>query len=185
MPTPFTHAFAGVALGGIVPPPVPAKRIWFLAAFSAALPDVDVLGFALHIPYGSMFGHRGFTHSLFFAAVWALVVVWKAFPELPKFGSAWWRLLAFFFVVTASHGFFDALTDGGKGIAFFAPFSATRYFFPWRPIRVSPIGPRFFSARGLHIMENELLWVWTPMAAAWLAAWAFRRFRDRKLVERA
>nr|HRC76832.1 rhodanese-like domain-containing protein [Kouleothrix sp.] len=32
------------------------------------------------------------------------------------------------------HGVLDAMTDGGLGVAFFAPFSATRYFFPFRPI---------------------------------------------------
>ncbi|HEX7809721.1 MAG TPA: metal-dependent hydrolase, partial [Thermoanaerobaculia bacterium] len=48
------------------------------------------------------------------------------------------------------------------GVAFFSPFSNVRYFFPWRPIRVSPIGPRFFSARGLATLQSELLWVWLP-----------------------
>jgi hypothetical protein len=41
----------------------------------------------------------------------------------------------YFFVVTASHGALDAMTDGGLGIAFFAPFDNTRYFFPFRPIK--------------------------------------------------
>ena len=45
----------------------------------------------------------------------------------------------------ASHGVLDALTDGGPGVAFLAPFDDTRYFFPWRPIRVSPLWRGFFS----------------------------------------
>jgi len=40
------------------------------------------------------------------------------------------------------------MTKGGLGVAFFSPFDNSRYFLPWRPIRVSPIAiHRFFSAR--------------------------------------
>jgi hypothetical protein len=39
----------------------------------------------------------------------------------------------------APHGFFDAMPDGGLGVAFFAPFTNHRYFFPWRPIPVAPL----------------------------------------------
>ncbi len=146
-----------------------------MAAFSAALPDVDVIGLALGVPYGSLFGHRGFTHSLFFAAVWAVVVMCWQYGGVGRYTRQWWGLLAFFFVVTASHGVLDALTNGGRGIAFFAPFSAERYFFPWRPIRVSPIGAGFFSGRGLRVMASEVVWVWLPFGLAWLAARLIRK----------
>jgi inner membrane protein len=56
------------------------------------------------------------------------------------------------------------MTDGGLGIAFFAPFDNTRYFLPFRPIKVSPIGLSFFSARGLDVIRSELLWVCLPAA---------------------
>ena len=70
---------------------------------------------------------------------------------------------AFFFLVTASHGVLDAITDDGLGIAFFSPFSNTRYFLPWRPLRVSPIGiARFISPWGLEVIKRELLWLWLP-----------------------
>jgi inner membrane protein len=58
------------------------------------------------------------------------------------------------------------MTTGGLGVAFFSPFSNTRYFFPWRPIAVSPIGARFFSPRGFAVLLSEALWVWTPMLVA-------------------
>jgi inner membrane protein len=77
--------------------------------------------------------------------------------------------------VTASHGALDALTNGGLGVAFFAPFDATRYFFPWRPVEVSPIGvAAFFSQRGLEVFVSELLWLWLPAAALVGGAWACR-----------
>jgi len=84
-------------------------------------------------------------------------------------------LWLWFAVVTASHGMFDALTNGGRGIAFFAPFSNHRYFFPWRPIQVSPIGVGFFSARGLLALASESLWIWLPSAIIAASARLFRK----------
>jgi inner membrane protein len=83
------------------------------------------------------------------------------FKAVPKFSKEWWRLLAFFFVITASHGVLDAMTNGGLGVAFFAPFDSTRYFFPWRPIVVSPIGfGSFFSHWGALVLLSEIKYVW-------------------------
>jgi inner membrane protein len=147
--------------------PLP-PRIWLLGAVCTILPDADVITFRFGIPYGAMFGHRGFTHSLAFAAL--LSASLAGFSAL--FGarrSSRLALFVYLFLCTASHGVFDAMTSGGLGVAFFAPFSSERYFFPWRPIRVSPIGVRnFFSARGLAILQSELLWVWLPVLAVGL-----------------
>jgi len=80
--------------------------------------------------------------------------------------------------------FLDAMTDGGLGVAFFAPFDNHRYFFPWRPIRVSPIGAgRFFGKRGLAVLRSELLWIWIPAGILALAAWGFRRRRTTSGVQ--
>jgi inner membrane protein len=55
--------------------------------------------------------------------------------------------------------------------AFLAPFSDTRYFSPWRPIVVSPIGiGEFFGPRGVQVMWSELGWVWVPSAVVFLAS---------------
>ena len=64
---------------------------------------------------------------------------------------------------TASHGVLDAFTNGGRGVAFFAPFSSDRFFFPVTPIAVSPIGAAFFSERGVSVLASEMLWVWVPL----------------------
>jgi inner membrane protein len=61
-------------------------------------------------------------------------------------------LMLDFFLITASHGILDAFTNGGLGIALFSPFDNSRYFFPFRPIQVSPIGAGFFSMRGLRVL---------------------------------
>jgi inner membrane protein len=60
----------------------------------------------------------------------------------------------------------DAFTDGGLGVAFFSPFSDQRFFFPWRPIAVSPIGVTgFFNHRTWLVLRSELLWVVAPSVA--------------------
>jgi inner membrane protein len=161
MPTIVTHGFVAALLGKSLAAGRLPARFWFLSVLSSILPDADVLGFPLGIGYGDVLGHRGLTHSLAFAFVLSLIVAFLVFPRLPK---KWTRflLICYFFVVTASHGALDAMTDGGLGVAFFAPFDDTRYFFPFRPIKVSPIGLSFFSARGLDVLWSELFWVCIP-----------------------
>jgi inner membrane protein len=176
MPTIFTHAVAALAVGkaSAGARKMPA-RFWLLTALCAMLPDADVISFRLGLR-DSMFGHRGLSHSLFFALIVALLVVWLAFRKARPFKTGW--LVLYFFAVTASHGLLDALTNGGSGVAFFAPFDGTRYFFPWRPIEVSPLSlDRFFSSRGAEVIKSEVVWVWIPAAALIALAWLFRRLR--------
>jgi inner membrane protein len=153
-------------------------RFWIAAALAAVVPDVDVIAFGLDIPYASIYGHRGLSHSLLFAALLAAVVVVVMFRTItdPRHRLALWVV---FFLATASHGILDAMTTGGAGVAFFAPFSAERYFFPWRPILVSPIGvASFVSSRGLAVLANELQWVWLPSAAVAALGWIVRSRRS-------
>lgn len=181
MPTIFSHGLAAVALGSFYPDRKLPLRFWVLGALCAALPDADVIGFIFGFERNDVLGHRGFTHSLFFAAAIGFLIAVVFFSNVPKFSKHWWGLVLFFFVVTASHGVMDALTDGGPGVAFFAPFSGTRYFFPWRPIEVSPLGiNRFLSARGVEVMISEFKWIWIPSGVLVLLAQLFRRlFRYR------
>jgi len=175
MATVLTHAAVALALGTAFRRPRPPLRYWVVGAACAMAPDVDVIGLSFGVPWGHVLGHRGVTHSLPFAAVLALVVAATAFPG-PAWNGARARVWLFLFVATASHGVLDAMTDGGSGVAFFAPFDDARYFLPWRFIPVSPIGRRFFSERGLGVLEGELLRVWLPAAVfAAICVWARRR----------
>lgn len=151
-------------------------RTWVLGVACAILPDADVVGLFLGIPFGSPLGHRGLSHSLPFAAAVAAVVVAVGFRHVPE-GVSGPRLWLYLFLATASHGVLDALTDGGPGIAFFAPFDNARYFFPFRPIVVSPLGIRpFFSGWGLRVIESELIWIGVPcLVVAVLAIRLHRR----------
>ena len=114
------------------------KLLLFLAILSAILPDADVIAFKFGIAYEHPLGHRGFTHSILFALLWAgLLALW-----LGKKDKLVYFLVLFF--STVSHGLLDAMTTGGKGVGFLIPFDNARHFFPWRPIKVSPIGIKDF-----------------------------------------
>jgi inner membrane protein len=146
-----------------------------MAASCSLIPDLDIIGFRFGIPYGDFWGHRGFRYSLLFAALLASTVVIVGFRRIEP-GLGRFALWVYFFLATASHGFLDAMTDGGLGVAFFAPFDVHRYLLPWTPIRVSPIGfARFFTDRGLAVLPSELLWIWLPAAILAVSAWLLRR----------
>ena len=181
MASALTHAFAAVALTKTLSHRKRDWRFWTLAVASSILPDADIVGFAFGIEYGDLLGHRGLSHSLLFAALWSLLVVSSEYRGLMKFSRQWWSLVSLFFLVTVSHGLLDAMTNGGLGVAFFAPFDTARYFFPWRPISVSPVGVgRFFSGQGAAIMASEIEYVWLPLATLWAAVAVLRRYFARK-----
>lgn len=162
MPTVFTHAVAALGLGALFYRREVPKGIWGLGAACAVLPDLDVVAFSFGIPYEHTLGHRGLSHAPVFAAVLAGVLVALFFRRgVPGMGRG--ALWLYLFLATASHGLLDAFTDGGLGVAFLIPFSNERFFFPFQPIRVSPIGVlRFLSGRGLEVLRSEILWVWAP-----------------------
>ncbi|EKT4070609.1 TPA: metal-dependent hydrolase [Stenotrophomonas maltophilia] len=191
MPSIITHAAVPLALWcaadrGRIPP-----RLLAAGVIAAMLPDADVLAFALHIPYADAFGHRGASHSLLFAGVLAALAAVLAFlgsrrswsaPHSPGSRRPWSagvcqpslastvQAAVFVFICAASHPLLDAMTSGGLGVALAWPWSEQRFFAPWRPIRVSPFAPQFFSARGLATLLSELRWVWLPLAGA-VVAW--------------
>ena len=71
MPTVLTHPAIPLALRAVTGGAVTSQRLLWVAALGSVLPDIDALGFFVGIPYGSLFGHRGLTHSLAFALLLA------------------------------------------------------------------------------------------------------------------
>jgi inner membrane protein len=178
MASAFTHAAVAGAIGAALYRPGWPARVWVLGAACAIVPDADVVGVPLGISFGSVLGHRGLSHSVLFAAAFAAIVVALFFRRLPA-SVARARLWLYLFLATASHGVLDALTNGGPGIAFFAPVDNTRYFFPVRPVVVSPLGIRpFFSEWGLRVIESELVWIWLPSLVFAVLAVLVRRRLD-------
>lgn len=178
MPTIFTHSAIGFASSAALTPGERVnKRIAVTAMILSALPDFDAL-FISVIPYDHPLGHRGFTHSLLFAALigagLAVLLSRIGWAEGVPIRS----LAMLFILVTASHGFFDSMTNGGLGVAFFSPFDNTRYFLPWMPIPVAPLSAsRMFTGRGLYLMWREfcLFWTFAIGLLCWKhGGWVFR-----------
>ena len=169
MPTIISHGVAALAIGkAFQSSPLP-WRFWAAAVACAVVPDLDVIGFRFGIPYGHLLGHRGISHSLLFAIGLGALATFLLFPKgLPGVGRL--RLWSCLSLAAASHGVLDAFTNGGRGVALLAPLSTARYFAPWRPIQVSPIGlADFFSSGGASVLASELVWVWFPSALVAIA----------------
>ncbi|MDL5245405.1 metal-dependent hydrolase [Leptospira weilii] len=146
-------------------------RLLIIGILFSILPDADVIAFRFGIPYESDWGHRGFSHSILFAfslSVLACVLVrWlQVRMEI---------VISFLFVSILSHGFLDAMTNGGLGVGFLIPYSSERFFFNLRPIRVSPIGIKnFLTARGLLVLRSEILIVWFPLLSIAISIFLIR-----------
>ncbi len=158
----FAHAFTAFAFSKSFSKEINTKKLWILGALCAILPDADVISFKFGIAYEDFWGHRGFTHSLLFALLLGICITAICYSK-KIFTKTGILLILYFTICTASHGVLDAMTTGGLGIAFFSPFDTTRYFLPWRPIQVSPIGAsKFFSHWGVKVILSELIWVGIP-----------------------
>jgi inner membrane protein len=95
-------------------------------------------------------------------------------------------LFLFVFACTMSQSLLDAMTDGGRGVAFFAPFNNDRYSLPWRPIAASPLSvTRFFTAAGLRVIANEVMWVMLPASLIALIAGSVRNSLARSRYKAA
>jgi inner membrane protein len=173
VPSVLSHPAVPLALTAAAGTRVISPKLAVVACAASLLPDVDAIGYWAGVPYDSPLGHRGFTHSLFFA----LVVAVAAAAVLSRRDVPVGLAFGVVFVAAASHGILDAMTNGGGGVAFFSPFSQARYRLPWRHIRVSPIGvASFFSARGVAVLKSELVWIWLPAAAFALIGVALRKW---------
>ena len=117
------------------------------------LPDADVIGLSLGIDYHDVWGHRGASHSIAVALLAGVPGAW--FARLCGGRALQTGLLVA--AVVVSHGLLDSLTDGGLGAALLWPFRDDRYFAPWNPIPVAPIGLRFLSPAGMGVALTEML----------------------------
>lgn len=191
MASAFGHLFAGWVIKKTVTDTPASKRFWFFLLLSTVVADFDVITFRFGIPYESPWGHRGFTHSIAFAVLWSLimvillsraralvlrqvmrpsgVVIVHQFSKLGTF--------ALFFLATMSHSLLDGMTNGGLGVGFLVPFADTRYFLPWTPVEVSPIGVgNFFTAEGLRVIHSEAYWIGAPGLILVVITSVLRRF---------
>ncbi|MFN0014946.1 MAG: metal-dependent hydrolase [Saprospiraceae bacterium] len=168
----FGHIAASSALGLSFFPKQATTKALLLAGLCAFIPDADVLAFRFDVPYTSIWGHRGWTHSLAFAVVFGTLIAGLFYGRQ----KGWWKMAFWFVLATASHPLLDMLTTGGMGCALWWPLSEERLFFPLQVIRVSPLEIRdFFSKWGLRILASEAIWIGIPGAVLVLASRLWRR----------
>lgn len=177
----FGHAIAAFALGKGFSKTIVNWKFLLLGIICSILPDADVVGFTFGIKYESFWGHRGFSHSILFALIVGVLITVVFYRRLLSTKKSL-LLICYFTLCTASHAVLDALTTGGLGVAFFSPFDTTRYFFPWRPIKVSPIGiERFLGERGVKVLLSEFIWIGIPSAFYLLIIFFFKEIKIRNV----
>src|SRR4051812_298804 len=140
---------------------MPRWSIPVIAGVLAVAPDFDtVVGIA----------HRGVTH-----AALSLIIVSAVVALIVTRSGAAILLAAVWAGAAITHPLLDMLTDGGAGVMLFYPFSEERLFFPWRPIRVSPLSIGRFFERAGEILASE-----APFDAAALAIGVILRAAVRR-----
>ena len=161
MTTVFTHAVVPLALGLALGQRRVSGRLLTAGVLASVAPDFDVLGMHFFgLPYGHELGHRGASHSLLAAGLWAALAAW-CWRALRGRSAA--GVFGVVFASMVSHPLLDMLTTGGIGVALWWPLSDARLFAPWQFIHVSPMGVRHVWGDALgQALLSELRWVWLP-----------------------
>lgn len=133
---------------------MPGWAIPVTSGLLAAAPDLDLAWrHVFHTEPASLLSHRALSHSPLFLILAAGVLAAFVTLGCSRRAFAWMWLVWAGCMVT--HSLLDALSDGGRGIMLFLPFTTHRYFFPWRPI-YNPVGsgePLFSRAWFLRLSE--------------------------------
>ncbi|MBN2361144.1 MAG: metal-dependent hydrolase [Deltaproteobacteria bacterium] len=175
MATALTHAVMALPFAPRDSDGKVCKTALAIGALLAVAPDVDVLWWRL-LPGGHMLNHRGLTHSLLVAVVVGTLAAALArrlvrAPLDP-------RLSLYLVACMVSHGLLDTFTRSALGVALLAPFDDTRYLAPVRFISAAWIAPlRALSHDHIAILGQELLWIWAPAVAIFVARGALTRHR--------
>jgi inner membrane protein len=146
--TVFGHAALGATVYGALRPHTSTTRwglsrraLLLLCLLLPMVPDADVV---MHywVKYGHDLGHRGVSHSLIFALIFALGLAWLlqrlGYAERTRRALGWMTLA--FALLLASHSVTDAMTTGGKAPSLLWPVKSEGVWFPKRFIPVSPMG---------------------------------------------
>ncbi len=164
------------------------KKILYFSLLCSVAPDFDYIGYILGIEYGAFFGHRGFSHSIFYCLVFAFLITSIFFRknkgEIVKIKSKYFLLLfTNFFAVGMSHVLLDMFTNGSLGVAIFSPFLSTRYDFEMMFVEAMPLSLKyFFTMNGPLIFLKEVVYFIIP---SFLYVFLFDKFylnKKNKLI---
>ena len=162
MPLTITHAFVPIAAALAIPRrPIP-RRLLAAAVLAAMAPDLDgLMRPLLGVARDSIYGHRGFSHSLFVALAFGALAA-ACHRQLKV------RPLAAAVVVAASmasHGLMDMMTNSGKPVAYLWPLTSLRMFADWRPFPGTPHAPSFLREVSSRV-SPEIVHILLPLFGA-------------------
>lgn len=112
------EAFAGRTVG---------KKAMLWGILAQSIPDIDFVAAFWSDTIGTLFAHRGFTHSLLFAVLVAPLIAAMAYRWHRPHNISFRRWLFFIGGVVLMHIFLDAFNNYGVG--WFEPFSDVRISF--------------------------------------------------------
>lgn len=123
----LTHIVLGATVGEVLIGKQLGKRALLLGAIAQNLPDIDFLAAFWLSATDNLLAHRGFTHSILFAALLTplLAVLAKRWHRQQSVSISRWSL--FFGIQLAIHLFIDACN--AYGVGWFEPFSHQRISF--------------------------------------------------------
>lgn len=115
----LTHTLSGLIAGRLYPSNLPQKTRYVIAALAVNAPDLDIV-LAPFSPELYLMHHRGISHSLLMAPLWAFLLSWL-FARLFKSSRHWQDYYGLTLTGILLHIAFDWLT--GYGTQLFAPIS--------------------------------------------------------------
>lgn len=134
----LTHIALGACIGDLLLGNKIGKKAMIYGAVIASLPDIDFVASFWLSPAADLLAHRGFTHSILFAALVVAGFAWYFRKRHAVDGISVKDWLLFLSVSIGSHLFLDSFNAYGIGL--FEPFSQIRI--SWNTIFV--VDP-FFS----------------------------------------
>src|SRR5690606_32982244 len=115
-----TQIVLGAAIGEAVGGRKMGNKAALWGAFAGTIPDLDVVFNAFYTPIEASLMHRGFSHSLFFAFLFAPFIAWGCFELYKKrYEYRTWLFLFFFGIIT--HPLLDVFTSYGTGLLWPSP----------------------------------------------------------------
>ena len=147
----LTHIALGACMGEAFAGRTVGRKAMLWGALAQSIPDIDFLAAFWMDTSSNLLAHRGFTHSLLFAAIISLFMAMLAERWHRPHNISFRRWLAFFISTIFTHIFLDAFNN--YGVSWFEPFSHYRISF-----NIIYVADPFFSiAPGIALVMLLLL----------------------------
>lgn len=159
----ITHITLGAVIGEGLLGKKLGKRALFLGAVAQSLPDIDFVASFWLPPADDLLAHRGFTHSLLFAAIasFTLALVAERWHRPHNISLKKW--IFFFGIQILIHLLIDSLN--AYGIGWFEPFSHHRFSFH----TIFVADPFYSLWLGIAFMALLVLTRKNPLRKKWMA----------------